>query len=417
MSTSSYARVHRHPDPKKGRYWQAYFQAWDANQQRWKTISKSTRCTDQTKALEIAREFERVALAAGGPSGTVRLSREQIQAAIDDILRLAGHRPVVHSRTWQQHAAAWLEAQKKRIPKTLTLRTWQSYSGHLKNFNGWLGAELATMPLLGLTGEHLQRWYHDGLAGGLSPGTMNNTATTLSSVFQNAIDEGIATRNPVNLINRDDRAGNIRDAFTLEQMDCILAHLRKQRMQDWLTVALLGFCTSQRLEDCAHAVRTAFEKCQFGKLGQWWVWTLTQRKTGKVIRIPLVEPLASHIASLMRQPPSNILLAPSLARETSGGWKHSLSAQFAQILRDCSIKGRHIPGKGKGRGFNSLSFHSTRHTCNSLLAEAGVPADIRLLITGHGDKRTNIGYTHLADETKAKALQKAFKRTPTRKSA
>lgn len=404
------ARVHRHTDPTKGRYWQAYFPAWDAQQQRWKTVSKSTRCTDPTKALEIAREFERVALAAGGPYGTVRLSREHVQQAIDDILRLAGHRPVVHSRTWQQHAEAWLEAQKKRIPKTLTLRTWQTYSGHLKNFNNWLGEELASMPLLGLTGEHLQKWYHAGGEAGLSASTMNNTATTLSAIFQHAIDEGVATRNPVNLINREDAGGNVRDTFSLEQMDCILAHLSKTKQQDWLTVALLGFCTSQRLEDCAHATRTAFEQSQFGKLGQWWVWTLTQRKTGKVIRIPLVEPLAAHIAALMRQKPASMLLAPSLARESAGGWQDSLSAQFAQILRDCGIQGRHIPGKGKGRGFNSLTFHSTRHTCNSLLAEAGVPADIRLLITGHGDKRTNLGYTHLADETKAKALQKAFKR-------
>lgn len=410
MTPPSTARVHRHPDPSKGRFWQAYFPAWDAAQQRWKTISKTTRCTDRTKALEIAHEFERIALAAGGPTGTVRLSREQIQTAIDDILRLAGHRPIVHSRTWQQHAEAWLAAQKQRIPKTLTLRTWQTYSGHLKNFANWLDDELATMPLLGLTGEHLQRWYHDGITAGFSTGTMNNTATTLSSVFQHAIDEGIATRNPVNLINRDDTGRNTRDVFTLEQMDRIIAHLKKTKQTDWLTVALLGFCTSQRLEDCAHAVRTAFDQTEFGKLGRWWVWTLTQRKTNKAIRIPLVEPLASHIAGLMKKPPHEILLAPSLARDTSGGWQDSLSAQFAAILREVGIQGRHVPGKGKGRSFNSLTFHSTRHTCNSLLAEAGIPADIRLLITGHGDKRTNLGYTHLSDQTKAKALAKAFKR-------
>ena len=74
-----------------------------------------------------------------------------------------------------------------------------------------------------------------------------------------------------------------------------------------------------------------------------------------------------------------------------------------------------VEGKGKGRGFNSLSFHSTRHTCNTLLAEAGIPADIRLLITGHGDKRTNLGYTHLNDQTKAKALKKAFQPPKTKK--
>ena len=159
-------------------YYHAWFLVWDAQQQRWKPKTQTTFATDPAKALDIAREFERLALAAGGgPTGSVRLSREQVTDAIDAILRISGHRPIVHSRTWKEHASAWLEAQKKRIPKTLTLRTWQTYSGHLKNFNGWLADELDTMPLLALTGEHLQRWYHYGIEAGLSPSTMNNTAT------------------------------------------------------------------------------------------------------------------------------------------------------------------------------------------------------------------------------------------------
>ncbi|MFO1485531.1 MAG: phage integrase SAM-like domain-containing protein [Verrucomicrobiaceae bacterium] len=391
-------------------YWHAWFLIWDAQQQRWKPKTQTTYATKPANALDIAKEFERVALAAGGgPSGGVRLSREQVTAAIDDILRISGHRPIVHSRTWAEHAEAWLDRQKTRIPKTLTLRTWQTYSGHLKNFNGWLADEAATMPLLALTGDHLQRWYHAGIDSGLSANTMNNTATTLSGVFQQAIDEGIATRNPVNLINRDDTGGNTRDAFSLEQMDIITEHLRKTEQHDWLTVVLLGFCTSQRLEDCAHAVRSGFQK-QVINGRKHWIWTLKQRKTGKPMQIPLVDPLAAHITKLMKVKPSSLLLAPSLAKNTVGGWQDSLSWQFADILKACGIAGRHVEGNGRGRSFNSLTFHSTRHTCNTLLAEAGIPADIRLLITGHGDKRTNLGYTHLTDQTKAKALEKAFRR-------
>ena len=53
---------------------------------------KSTRCTDESKALQIAREFERVSLAAGGVSGEARISRDFVVEVINDILRLAGHR-------------------------------------------------------------------------------------------------------------------------------------------------------------------------------------------------------------------------------------------------------------------------------------------------------------------------------------
>lgn len=404
------------PDGLVSPFYHAWFQVWDASRQCWKPKTQTTRSTDPVKALEIARKLERIALAAGGgPTGSVRLSRERIQDAIDDILRIAGHEPIVHSLTWKEHAEEWLAEQKQRIPKTLSLRTWQTYSGHLKNFNNWLGDKLSSMPMLALTGKHLQQWYHRGIEAGLSPNTMNNTATTLSSIFQHAIDEGIATRNPVNLINRDDSGGNTRDVFTREQMDRIFDHLRKTGQDDWLTVAMLGFCTSQRLDDCANAVRAGFERKAFQKLGEWWVWDLTQGKTGKRLRIPLVEPAAGRVAALLAKPAASVFLAPSLANTPSGGWQDGLSAQFMQILADCGIQGRRVEGKGKGRGFNSLSFHSTRHTCNTLLAEAGIPADIRLLITGHGDKRTNLGYTHLNDQTKAKALKKAFQTPKTKK--
>jgi hypothetical protein len=240
---------------------------------------------------------------------------------------------------------------------------------------------------------------------------MLNATKLLTTIFQRAIDEGHCTRNPVNLITRDPGTANKRDPFTLEQMDQVLAHLRKSKQQDWFSVALLGFCTSQRLNDCANALRSGFESGT-----QWWTWTLAQGKTGKTLRIPLVEPLASHLSALMAKPASSLFLAPSLANTEVAG-SEGLSAQFAQILVDCGISGRKIEGQGKGRSFHSLTFHSTRHTCNTLLANAGIPFEVRKLITGHADLATNITYTHLDDSTKGKALTKAFKRSTAKKNA
>ena len=112
----------------------------------------------------------------------------------------------------------------------------------------------------------------------------------------------------------------------------------------------------------------------------------------------------------MSKPASSLFLAPSLANTEVAG-SEGLSAQFAQILIDCGISGRKIEGQGRGRSFHSLTFHSTRHTCNTLLANAGIPFEVRKLITGHADLATNITYTHLDDATKGKALTKAFKRS------
>lgn len=391
------------------RYLFAHFPAWDAEHQKWKIVGKSTRATDPEKALEIGKEYYRLALAVGGPDGRTRLSREFVEGIIDDIMLLSGHRPFVHAKSWQLFVDGWMEGQKKRVPKSLSAGSFKNYQSKLKQFNTWLGDDVA-LPIANFTGDHLQQWYRDGIEAGLSASTMNNSSTFLFSIFQRAIDEGLCTRNPVNLIDRETAANNKRDPFTLAQMDKVLDHLRKTNQDDWLTVALLGFCTSQRLSDCANALRSSFEQGE-----QWWTWNITQRKTSKTLRIPLVEPLASHLATLMSRPASGLFLAPSLANLGSAGVK-GLSLQFSQILTDCGISGRKIKGQGKGRAFHSLSFHSTRHTCNSLLANAGVPLEIRKLITGHADLATNIIYTHLDDSTKGKALTKAFKRAPVEKT-
>lgn len=398
-----------HPKAKiyrqaKSPYWRAWFLIWDAKRQEWRACAKSTRSTDATKALEIAREYERLALAAG-PDGSTRLSRDFVISVINDILRISGHREVQDGKPWDEYSTAWLNAAHHRLSKG----TWQTYKGHLANFSSWLGKD-ASIPLSAVTGEVMQEWYRSTIKSGLASTTVNNMATTLSTIFERAKDEGFTTRNPVNLIDRDDHEGNTRDPFTPEDMDAILAYLAATpERQDWLTVALLGLCTSQRLTDCSNATWD-----QFTETSPFWVWTFRQQKTGKEMRIPIVDPLAAHLKQL-RKNSQAAAVAPSLAGLPSSGFQTGLSWQFGEILTAAGVTGRKIEGKGKGRGFRSKTFHSTRHTCNSLLANAGIPADVRKMITGHSDTATNLDYTHLTDQTKAKALVKAFARKKSEK--
>jgi len=56
--------------------------------------------------------------------------------------------------------------------------------------------------------------------------------------------------------------------------------------------------------------------------------------------------------------------------------------------------------RGKGlRIFTKRSFHSLRHSFNSVLANAGVPKEIRMKLTGHASPMMNQNYTHLNPDT------------------
>jgi site-specific recombinase XerD len=41
------------------------------------------------------------------------------------------------------------------------------------------------------------------------------------------------------------------------------------------------------------------------------------------------------------------------------------------------------------------SFHSLRHSFSSALASAGIPAELRMKLTGHRSLGEHLGYTHL----------------------
>jgi len=58
---------------------------------------------------------------------------------------------------------------------------------------------------------------------------------------------------------------------------------------------------------------------------------------------------------------------------------------FARIMERAKVRGevaRERSGEA-GRTVNSLSFHSFRHTLTSIMANAGVPVEVRQKFTGH----------------------------------
>ena len=61
-------------------------------------------------------------------------------------------------------------------------------------------------------------------------------------------------------------------------------------------------------------------------------------------------------------------------------------------------------GKGKARTKNSLSFHSLRHSFNSILANEDIAGEVRRKLTGHSSDEMNQNYTHLELEKLREAV-------------
>ena len=63
-------------------------------------------------------------------------------------------------------------------------------------------------------------------------------------------------------------------------------------------------------------------------------------------------------------------------------------------MAKAGIDPQEVAGKGK-RKFCELTFHSLRHSFNSLLANQGVDQETRMKLVGQKSKAINKDYTHL----------------------
>src|SRR6185437_12734975 len=97
-------------------------------------------------------------------------------------------------------------------------------------------------------------------------------------------------------------------------------------------------------------------------------------------------------------------LCPKLAGKGTGG-RRGLSETFKKIVEKAGLDPMTVKGKGI-RKFSKRSFHSLRHSFNSALANAGVPEEVRMKLTGHATPIMNSQYTHLQMDTLKKAVSK-----------
>jgi integrase len=130
-----------------------------------------------------------------------------------------------------------------------------------------------------------------------------------------------------------------------------------------------------------------------------------QTKTGKKVQVPMTEELDEHLQFLTEFIDSKYV-CPELAERGSGG-AHGLSESFGRIVKKAQIDSQRIKGKGKIH-FNRLTFHSLRHSFNTVLAEAGVSQETRMRLTGHSSLVMNTLYTH----TGMKQLEDAVDKMP-----
>ena len=149
---------------------------------------------------------------------------------------------------------------------------------------------------------------------------------------------------------------------------------------------MLGYFTGARLEDCA---KMLWDNINFERK----IIDFVASKSSVRAVIPMTNQLETHLDSIASTDDPNPHLCPNLSQKVSGG-KTGLSMGFKEIMDKAGVDPQVVQGQGT-RKFSKLSFHSLRHSFNSLLANEGVDQETRMKLVGQKSKAINTDYTHL----------------------
>jgi integrase len=367
-------------DPRnRSPFWYACFTTADGRR-----LKKSTKETSQSKARIIAEALQR----AEDMAKTRALTEVRTRELLSDVLQRAnGERLRVFTvRQWFEHFAR--QKRKSKSEKT-ALRHEQMH----REFLAFLGPR-ADLNIAAITSKDVLDFRDQREAKGLSPVTVNLDITVLSAAFNAALREGHVSVNPCAGIEPvKDKIAARKETFTPEQVTALI----KVADGDWPGVMLVGFYCGARLGDCVN-----LQWKQIDLASEIKTIRFQQAKTGGEIVMVIHPVLEKFLTSLCKQrkvvsltPRSDdAYVFPSLAQRQIS----PLSKHFRhKIMEPAGIKQHVIRERnesGSGRSVNALTFHSLRHTFNSALANAGIPEETRMALTGHTTREMNQRYTH-----------------------
>jgi len=345
--------------------------------------SRSTGTDDKKLAQTIADSLEE----ATRKAKKGQFVEKDARAALNAILARANE-DTMSGDTVDHFLREWLKGKAN-------LGTNERYSSVVKSFLNHLGGK-ANGLMSNVSHKDVQSFIKFRQAQNLASKTISLEAKILSGAFTLARKVGFIEGNPFEkalAISPIKVISSTRLNFTAERVSQIL----ETAQGEWKTVILFGYFTGARLEDCA-SMKWSF--VNFTKRVIDYIDTKNERQ----VVIPMMPQLEEHLQAIASTDSTDPYITPSLAVRKSGG-KNGLSERFIRIMVKAGVDPQVIQGKGK-RKFSQFSFHSLRHTTNTLLADNDVNQETRMTLIGQTTKAVNADYTHLDIGKLREAMEK-----------
>jgi integrase len=372
-----------HKDPRgKSPYWYCAYRLPNG-----KRTFRSTKLTDRKAAEEFCRKLEY----ASHESKAGRLTEARARELISEIVEQTTGEPLLNY-TADEWFCEWLKGKQATKAEATSLK----YSNAVNCFLASLGAR-AKLNVNQIAPRDVHRFQQGEIEAGKHPSTCNDHVKIARMAFTSARKLGYITHNPADAVEAlPVDSESPKQPFTLEQIKALLRHAEG----DWKGVIMVTLYTGMRLKDVANL------RWENVDLPNKWI-SFKAGKTRQRIKIPMHDALYDFLIELPAPDTGNAFLFPSLAGKRTSG-KSGLSQMFKRVMEQAKVRGEIVRERQgeSGRSVSTLSFHSLRHTLVSLMANAGVPVEVRQKFTGHASAEMNQHYTHHEIATLRAAVEK-----------
>ena len=306
----------------------------------------------------------------------------QARKVLNEILESSGHGRL-RNPTIRQYLVDWLDS--KQLSKSPN--TFKRYKHTIETFLAHLGDKSSRL-LDQISPRDIEKFRDAQKREGKTASTVNTDIKTLRIPFNKARRQGLLLTDPAAAVDLLFAQQQARRPFSIDQVKALL----KIADVEWKGMILVSVTAGLRIGDAA---RLTWDAIDFDKKVVRYFAEKTRGSRQAPVEAIMLSDFEKYLLSLpIRSRKSNAPLFPSLHKLRTGGC-NGLSARFRRLMGNAEIFPTLDERKrsGKARQFKDLSFHSLRHTCVSLMANNGVPEELRMKLVGHTSD-AHKRYTH-----------------------
>ena len=200
-------------------------------------LKKSTGLTAKSKAMEMARTWEK----ASAEARQLRLTEARAREVISELMQSVGGDSLTVFTVEQ-----WLADFVKGKRKSRSEKTAERHEQVKGEFMEFLGHR-AKLNIAAITSRDIASFRDHRQSLGLAPATVNLDVAILSSAFNAALRQGHVSVNPCLAVEPLKNKPKRKGVFSPEQVTALL----KAAKGDWRGLIMVAFYSGQRLQDCA----------------------------------------------------------------------------------------------------------------------------------------------------------------------